>query len=51
MVDLSVDIGRVKLKNPIMPASGCFSPEIANVVDVNRLGALDRKSTRLNSSH
>jgi dihydroorotate dehydrogenase (NAD+) catalytic subunit len=44
MVDLSVEIGRVKLQNPIMPASGCFSAEIANIVDVNRLGALVAKT-------
>ena len=40
MVDLSVKIGRVTLKNPIMPASGAFSTEIAQVMDINRLGAL-----------
>jgi dihydroorotate dehydrogenase (NAD+) catalytic subunit len=44
MVDLSVQLGRVKLKNPIMPASGCFSPDIANIVDVNRLGAVVAKT-------
>ena len=27
MVDMSVQIGRVTLKNPIMPASGAFSTE------------------------
>jgi dihydroorotate dehydrogenase (NAD+) catalytic subunit len=44
MVDLSVSIGSVKLKNPIMPASGAFSPDLAQVVDVNRLGALVAKT-------
>ncbi len=44
MVDLSVKIGNVHLKNPIMPASGCFSTDIAQVVDVNRLGALVAKT-------
>jgi dihydroorotate dehydrogenase (NAD+) catalytic subunit len=44
MVDLSVSIGRVKLKNPIMPASGAFSPDLAQVIDVNRLGALVAKT-------
>src|SRR5215831_21031654 len=44
MVDLSVTIGRVKLKNPIMPASGCFSTDIAQIVDVNLLGALVAKT-------
>jgi dihydroorotate dehydrogenase (NAD+) catalytic subunit len=29
MVDMSVKIGSVTLKNPIMPASGCFSTDLA----------------------
>src|SRR6478735_9311626 len=44
MVDLSVKIGTVELKNPIMPASGCFSTDLAQVIDVNRLGALVAKT-------
>ena len=40
MVDMSVKIGSVTLKNPIMPASGAFSTDLAQVMDVNRLGAL-----------
>ena len=40
MVDLSVKIGSVALKNPIMPASGAFSTDLAQVMDINRLGAL-----------
>jgi len=44
MVDLSVRIGAVALQNPIMPASGTFSPELAQVMDLNRLGALVSKS-------
>ena len=24
-IDLSVDVGGLKLRNPVMPASGCFS--------------------------
>jgi len=44
MVDLSVKIGTVDLKNPIMPASGCFSTDLAQVMDVNRLGALVAKT-------
>ncbi|MCA1241653.1 dihydroorotate dehydrogenase [Stappia stellulata] len=39
MVDLSVDIAGLKLKNPIMPASGTFSEELAEVFDLERLGA------------
>jgi dihydroorotate dehydrogenase (NAD+) catalytic subunit len=44
MVDLSVKIGSVELKNPIMPASGAFSTDMAQIVDVNRLGALVAKT-------
>jgi dihydroorotate dehydrogenase (NAD+) catalytic subunit len=44
MVDLSVRIGKVALKNPIMPASGCFSVDMAQIMDVNRLGALVAKT-------
>ena len=39
MVDLSVDIAGLTLKNPIMPASGTFSEELAEVFDLERLGA------------
>lgn len=39
MVDLSVDIAGLKLKNPVMPASGTFSEELADVFDLERLGA------------
>lgn len=44
MVDLSVKIGSVELKNPIMPASGAFSTDLAQVMDINRLGALVAKT-------
>jgi dihydroorotate dehydrogenase (NAD+) catalytic subunit len=44
MVDLSVKIGAVELKNPIMPASGAFSTDLAQVMDINRLGALVAKT-------
>jgi dihydroorotate dehydrogenase (NAD+) catalytic subunit len=44
MVDLSVQIGDVTLKNPIMPASGAFSTDLAQVMDINRLGALVAKT-------
>jgi dihydroorotate dehydrogenase (NAD+) catalytic subunit len=44
MVDLSVQIGPVKLQNPVMPASGTFSAEFAKVIDLNRLGALVTKT-------
>ncbi len=39
MVDLAVDVGSLKLKNPIMPASGTFSEELADVFDLELIGA------------
>lgn len=44
MVDLSVRVGSLALKNPVMPASGCFAYEYARAVDFDRLGALVTKS-------
>ena len=44
MVNLAVQVGDVALANPIMPASGTFSPELSAVIDLNRLGALVTKS-------
>jgi dihydroorotate dehydrogenase (NAD+) catalytic subunit len=44
VVDLSVRIAGLTLKNPIMPASGTFSTELEQVIDLNRLGALVCKS-------
>ncbi len=48
MVDLSVDIGGVKLRNPVIPASGTFSVEYSQVIDLNRLGALVSKTVSRN---
>ncbi len=41
-VDLSVNIGGIRMKNPVMVASGTFGygPEYAPLVDLNQLGAL-----------
>ena len=44
MVDLSVQIGGLALANPVMPASGTFGPELAQVFDLDTLGALVTKS-------
>jgi dihydroorotate dehydrogenase (NAD+) catalytic subunit len=44
VVDLAVRIGTLELRNPIMPASGTFAPELAQVIDLDRLGALVTKS-------
>ncbi|WP_420996585.1 dihydroorotate dehydrogenase [Cupriavidus sp. 30B13] len=44
MADLSVRIGGLTLRNPVMPASGCFAIEYLEALDFNRLGALVIKS-------
>ncbi len=44
MVDLSVRIGDITLQNPITPASGAFSWEYNDVIDLNRLGGLVAKT-------
>ena len=44
MVDLSVKIGSVTLQNPVTPASGAFSWEYNDVIDLNRLGGLVAKT-------
>jgi dihydroorotate dehydrogenase (NAD+) catalytic subunit len=41
---LEVDIGGLKLRNPIMPASGTFGEDMNEVVDFNQLGAVVTKS-------
>lgn len=49
MVDLSAEIGKLKLKNPIMTASGTFGygEEFADFIDLNRLGGIIVKGTTL----
>lgn len=42
--DLTVSVGGVTLRNPVMPASGCFAIEYREALDLNRLGALVVKS-------
>lgn len=44
MVDLSIDIGSVRLKNPVIPASGTFSDAYGRVFDLTELGALVPKT-------
>ena len=44
MVDLSVKLGNLEMPNPVMPASGTFSPEMAQVIDINALGATMTKT-------
>ena len=47
--DLSVDLGPVRLKNPIMTASGCFGYglELTDLIDINELGGIVSKSLTL----
>lgn len=49
MVELSVKLGELKLKNPVLTASGTFGygEEYADFVDLNRLGGFIVKGTTL----
>jgi dihydroorotate dehydrogenase (NAD+) catalytic subunit len=49
IVDLTVNIGKLTLKNPVMPASGTFGygEEYAEFVDLNMLGAVIVKGLSL----
>jgi dihydroorotate dehydrogenase (NAD+) catalytic subunit len=48
-VDMSVQIADLRLKNPVMPASGCFAfgKEMADWYDLSLLGAIVVKATTL----
>lgn len=47
MVNQSVKIGKMTLRNPIVTGSGTFGfgPEMASIVDLNKIGAVVVKST------
>ena len=47
MANLSVNIGNLRLKNPVMTASGTFGygEEFADLIDLNQLGAIIVKGT------
>ncbi len=49
MVNTQVQIGKLTLRNPVLTGSGTFGfgPEMAGIVDLNKLGALVVKSTSL----
>ena len=49
MVNLSIEIGKRKLKNPVLTASGTFGygEEFADFIDLNRLGGIVVKGTTL----
>lgn len=44
MANLNVRVGDLSLRNPVMPASGCFAIEYCEALDFNNLGALVIKS-------
>lgn len=44
MVKTEVKIGRLRLKNPVMAASGTFGPEYGEFTDINSLGAYVAKT-------
>ncbi|WP_080872627.1 dihydroorotate dehydrogenase [Oceanobacillus timonensis] len=41
---MEVDIGGIKIANPVMPASGAFGEGMDKIIDFNQLGALIPKS-------
>lgn len=43
-IDLSVNLGGLRLRNPVMPASGTFAEGLDQVIDFNRLGAFVTKT-------
>lgn len=49
MVDLSVKLGRLQLKNPVMTASGTFGygSEYSDFIDISRIGGIVVKGTTL----
>lgn len=51
--DLSVNLAGIRMKNPVMTASGTFGygPEYADLVDLNRLGAIVVKGICLNPTY
>lgn len=48
MVDMRVQVGSLTLPNPILPASGTFSTEYGQVIDLNRLGGMVTKTVSRN---
>jgi dihydroorotate dehydrogenase (NAD+) catalytic subunit len=50
MVDMSVSIGKLKLKNPVMVASGTFgyAEEFKDLCDIKKLGAIVTKTITIN---
>lgn len=48
MADLSVDTGSLRLKNPVILASGTCGPELQRFTDLSKLGAIITKTVTLN---
>jgi len=49
VVNLETKIGKIRLKNPVMAASGTFGPEYGELMDINKLGAYIAKTITLNA--
>jgi dihydroorotate dehydrogenase (NAD+) catalytic subunit len=49
MNDLSINLGEIKLKNPVITASGTFGNgrEFSQIIDLNKLGAITTKAITL----
>src|SRR5690606_1678465 len=43
-VDLAVNVGSLALRNPVMPASGCFGPEAGPLLGTTLPGAVVTKT-------
>lgn len=43
-IDLAVEIAGLTFANPVMPASGCFGPELGPLIDTAGLGAVVTKT-------
>lgn len=48
-LSLEVRLGKLKLKNPVMAASGTFGTEYGELIDINKLGAYIAKTITLNA--
>ncbi len=48
-LSLEVRLGKLKLKNPVMIASGTFGTEYGELIDINKLGAYITKTITLNA--
>ena len=44
MTDMSIDVGGLRLKNPVMAGSGTMAEGLAEVIDLGRLGAIVTKT-------